>query len=48
MKEVDFNYTDDDLQYLGDLKDGIPHGKGLACYQSGDKYEGEWRDGYQH
>lgn len=48
MRDVDFNYSDEELQYSGDLKGGLPHGKGLAKYQNGDQYEGEWRDGYEH
>ena len=31
--------------YEGEMKDGRPHGKGSAKYQSGGKYTGEWKEG---
>lgn len=32
-------------QYLGEFKDGLPHGKGVYRWKNGDFYEGEWANG---
>ncbi len=32
-------------EYIGEVKDGIPHGKGKVTWQSGSFYKGEWKDG---
>ena len=32
-------------QYLGEFKDGLPHGKGVYRWKNGDFYEGEWQNG---
>jgi hypothetical protein len=45
---MDFNFTDEDLRYSGELKAGVPHGKGLAIYQNGDEYDGGWHEGCKH
>ena len=34
--------------YVGELKDGKPHGKGTYIWKNGTKYEGEWKDGELH
>ena len=34
--------------YVGELKDGKPHGQGTCTYADGDKYVGEYRDGKPH
>jgi hypothetical protein len=31
--------------YVGEEKNGVPHGKGKMVYANGDVYEGEWFDG---
>ena len=31
-------------KYKGELKDGLPHGKGTMTYIDGDKYVGEWKN----
>jgi hypothetical protein len=31
--------------YEGTLKDGVPHGKGILKWESGDEYRGQWQDG---
>ena len=31
--------------YEGTLKDGVPHGKGILKWESGDEYRGQWKDG---
>ncbi len=35
-------------KYAGQLKDGIPHGRGKFLLPDGTRYEGEWRDGKPH
>jgi len=37
-----------DGTYAGQLKDGKPHGQGLASGSDDTIYEGEWRDGKKH
>ena len=32
-------------KYIGELKDGKPHGQGTATYVDGDKYVGDYKDG---
>ena len=34
----------DKVEYVGDLKDGKPHGQGTITYEDGGKYEGEWKE----
>ena len=34
--------------YVGELKDGKPHGKGIYIWKNGTKYEGEWKDGERY
>ena len=36
------------FEYIGELKDGKPNGKGKAIWPNGDAYEGEWKDGKMH
>jgi len=38
-------------QYVGDVKDGVPHGRGKLTYHPGEerkKYEGQWANGQFH
>lgn len=35
----------DNAKYLGDFRNGQPHGQGIVEYTNGEKYEGEMRDG---
>lgn len=35
----------DEGEYTGELLDGLPHGKGIFKYKTGDQYEGEFRQG---
>lgn len=35
-------------RYTGDVKDGVPHGKGRMCHANGDIYDEEWRVGKYH
>ena len=34
--------------YIGELKDGKPHGQGIRTGENGVKYVGEWKDGLFH
>ena len=34
--------------YVGELKDGKPHGKGTYIWKNGTKYEGEFKNGKRH
>ena len=31
--------------YTGEIKDGLPHGKGTMTYPDGSKHEGIWKNG---
>ena len=33
------------LDYVGELVNDKPHGKGTITYENGDSYEGEWKEG---
>ena len=33
------------VDYVGELKNEKPHGKGSIAYENGESYEGEWKDG---
>lgn len=33
------------LNYVGEFRDGKPHGQGTMSYPGSNKYVGEWRDG---
>jgi hypothetical protein len=35
-------------KYVGEVKDGLPHGKGTKTFADGDKYVGEWKDGRRY
>ena len=32
------------IDYVGELVNDKPHGKGTITYENGDSYEGEWKD----
>ena len=34
--------------YVGSMRDGRPHGRGVETYPDGSRYEGEFRDGRPH
>jgi len=34
--------------YVGEKKDGQPHGQGTETWENGNKYVGEWGDGKKH
>ena len=38
----------DGRKYVGEFKDGKPHGQGTFTYSNGDKYVGEFKDGIRH
>ena len=35
-------------KYVGEWKNGRPHGQGTLTYANGDKYVGEYKDGDKH
>jgi len=34
--------------YVGEIRKGVPHGKGTFTLSNGEKYVGEWQDGLMH
>ena len=36
---------DDGSQYIGDLKDDMPDGKGIYYYPNDERYEGDFKNG---
>ena len=38
-------YKEGSAKYVGDFKEGVPHGYGVCSYANGDRYRGEWREG---
>jgi len=47
QKELSEIYIDGD-KYVGELRNGKPHGKGTLNYTDGNKYVGEWKNGEMH
>jgi hypothetical protein len=46
MKKVFNAYNEEYVkEYVGELKDGLPHGQGAITYNNGDKYVGKFKDG---
>ena len=39
-------YIFEDGEYEGEIKEGLPHGKGSYKYKNGDEYVGEFKNGY--
>lgn len=35
-------------EYVGDVVDGVPHGRGACTWEDGSEYEGQWRGGVRH
>ena len=44
MNEPDLNQSRIG-EYMGTVKNGLPHGQGQLCYSHGGKYIGSWKDG---
>ena len=42
MNEPDLNQTKIG-EYMGTVKNGLPHGQGKRCYSDGEKYGGSWK-----
>ena len=42
MNEPDLNQTKIG-EYMGTVKNGLPHGQGQLCYLHGGKYIGSWK-----
>ena len=38
----------DGAKYVGEVKDGVPHGQGTYTSSDGDKYVGEFKDGRRY
>ena len=38
----------DGIKYVGEFKDGEPHGQGTFTEANGSKYVGEYKDGREH
>jgi hypothetical protein len=45
IKRKRYKKNDKEEMYLGELKDGEPHGKGKMGYKNGDVYQGNFEDG---
>lgn len=39
---------DNEVYYVGDIKNGKANGRGVALFSSGSRYLGEWRDNTKH
>ncbi len=48
VSEMDSITFDDGSLYTGEVKNGIPYGRGEVAYSSGNRYEGYWRDNAPH
>ena len=49
MSEIHTIELEDGCLYVGEMKDGKEHGKGIYTFSNGSKiYEGEWKDGLEH
>ena len=35
-------------KYTGELRDGLPHGRGKCEYVNGNVYDGQWKQGKRH
>ena len=33
------------IEYQGEARDGVPHGRGVATFPDGNRFADEWRDG---
>jgi hypothetical protein len=42
-----YTYADGD-EYIGEVRDGLPHGEGTYMYANGDKYVGQFNDDKRH
>ena len=47
MTEERIEYEDGSV-YVGEVKDGKEHGRGIETYPDGTRYEGEYKDGKKH
>jgi hypothetical protein len=34
--------------YVGEFRDGKPHGQGYKTYGNGSRFDGEWKDGFPY
>lgn len=43
---VKYYLNSNQIEYKGELRNGVPHGKGTRYYEDGTvEYSGEWEDG---
>ena len=48
-KKIKFmKYKFDNGDYIGEIRDGLPHGKGVYKYKNGDEYNGEFKNGMKN
>jgi S1-C subfamily serine protease len=47
-REAQVSKTHDGGKYVGELKDGLPNGRGTLIYANGNTYVGEFKDGNKH
>ena len=38
----------DKSEYVGDLQNELPDGKGIMTYEDGSTYDGEWKEGQRY
>ena len=41
--QIKYN-SDGEIEYEGDIKDGLKEGKGIYYWTSGSRYEGDWKN----
>ena len=46
--QATFTFADDGYKYVGEHKDGKPHGQGTWTLANGTKFVGEWEEGKKH
>jgi hypothetical protein len=48
MSDIHTIELEDGCLYVGEMKDGKEHGKGIYTWSERGKYDGEWKDGKEH
>ena len=48
LKKLKSLFSSDVVKYVGEFKDGVPHGHGTYTFPDGEKYAGEFEDGKEH
>ena len=47
-KEFKYNNINADAKYVGEIKNGLPNGQGIAALPDGEKYVGQFKDNKYH